>query len=153
MYYAMKRYWGSRGIAPRILDPGTKWRWVVRFTPRPLYPQGKSPRYPLDRRWVGPRTVLDAVAKRKIPSPRRESNSRTPIVQSVAQRYNDWVITDGGEWSVSRPGRFIPTERAPGTLWIGGWVVTRAGLDAVAKRKSPSFAPAGNRTPVFDPVA
>jgi len=33
---------------------------------------------------VGPRAVLDAVIKRKIPSPRRESNPRTPIVQSVA---------------------------------------------------------------------
>jgi hypothetical protein len=28
---------------------------------------------------VGPRTVLDAVVKRKIPSPCRESNPRTPI--------------------------------------------------------------------------
>jgi hypothetical protein len=27
---------------------------------------------------VGPRTVLDAVVKRKIPSPRRESNPRNP---------------------------------------------------------------------------
>jgi hypothetical protein len=32
---------------------------------------------------VGPRAVLDAVVKRKIPSPRRESNTRTPIVQHV----------------------------------------------------------------------
>jgi hypothetical protein len=39
--------------------------------------------------WVGPRTVLDAVVKRKIPSPRQESNPRTPIVQLVAQRYTD----------------------------------------------------------------
>jgi hypothetical protein len=38
---------------------------------------------------VGPRAVLDAVVKRKIPSPRRESNPRTPIVQPVAQRYTD----------------------------------------------------------------
>jgi hypothetical protein len=30
---------------------------------------------------VGPRAVLDAVVKRKIPSPHRESNPRTPIVQ------------------------------------------------------------------------
>jgi hypothetical protein len=30
--------------------------------------------------WVGPRTVLDAVVKRKIPSPRQESKPRTPIV-------------------------------------------------------------------------
>jgi hypothetical protein len=36
--------------------------------------------------WVGPRAVLDAVVKRKIPISRRESNPRTPIVQAVAQR-------------------------------------------------------------------
>jgi hypothetical protein len=34
---------------------------------------------------VGPRAILDAVVKRKIPSLRRESNPRTPIVQPVAQ--------------------------------------------------------------------
>jgi hypothetical protein len=27
---------------------------------------------------------------------------------------------DGSEWSASRPGRFTPMERAPGTHWIGG---------------------------------
>jgi hypothetical protein len=42
--------------------------------------------------WVGPRAVLDAVVKRKIPSPRRESKPRTLIVQPVAQRYTDWAI-------------------------------------------------------------
>jgi hypothetical protein len=41
----------------------------------------------------------------------------------------------GGEWSASRPGRFTPGERAPGTHWIGGWVDPRAGLDDVEKRK------------------
>jgi hypothetical protein len=35
---------------------------------------------------VGPRAVLDAMVKRKIPSPRRESKLRTPTVQPVAQR-------------------------------------------------------------------
>jgi hypothetical protein len=43
--------------------------------------------------WVGRRAVLDAVVKRKIPSPCRESNPRTPIGQPVAQRYTDWDIT------------------------------------------------------------
>jgi hypothetical protein len=56
---------------------------------RPLYHQGKSPWYPLDRRLGGPRAILDAAVKRKIPSLRRESNRRTPIVQPVAQRYTD----------------------------------------------------------------
>jgi hypothetical protein len=41
----------------------------------------------------------------------------------------------GGEWSVSRPSRFTPGERAPCTHWIGGWVDPRAGLDDVEKRK------------------
>jgi hypothetical protein len=59
-----------------------------RFTP--------SERAP-DTHWigslVGARAGLDAVVKRKIHSPRRESNPRTPIVQPVAQRYTDWTIT------------------------------------------------------------
>jgi hypothetical protein len=46
-HHAAKRHWRSGGIAPDILDLGTRWRWVVSFTTRPLYPQGKSPRYPL----------------------------------------------------------------------------------------------------------
>jgi hypothetical protein len=41
----------------------------------------------------------------------------------------------GGEWSASRPGRFSPGERAPGTHWIGGWVNPRTRLHDVKKRK------------------
>jgi hypothetical protein len=37
------------------------------------------------------------------------------------------------EGSVSRPGRFIPGERAPGTNFIGGWVDPRADLDDMKK--------------------
>jgi len=48
---AKKAYSGSGGIAPLILD-GTRWGWVVSFTPRPIYPRGKSPWYPLVR-WLG----------------------------------------------------------------------------------------------------
>jgi hypothetical protein len=44
------------------------------------------------RGWVGPRALLDLVVKRKIHSPRRDSNTRSPIFQSVAQRYTDWAI-------------------------------------------------------------
>jgi hypothetical protein len=43
----------------------------------------------------------------------------------------------GGEWSASRPGRFTPMEKSPGTHWIGGWVGPRTVLDAVVKRKIP----------------
>jgi hypothetical protein len=44
------------GIAPRILDLGTRWRWVVSFTSRPLYPQGKRLWYPFDRMLGGPQS-------------------------------------------------------------------------------------------------
>jgi hypothetical protein len=83
----MKAYWGSGGIAPRIFDLGTRWRWVVSFTPWPLYPQGKSPWYPLDRRLGGP--------QRRSWHSSEEKNSQLlpglepPIFQSIAQRYTN----------------------------------------------------------------
>jgi hypothetical protein len=47
---------------------------------------------------VGPRAVLDAVVERKIPSPRRESKPRTPIIQPLCtefirtrKRSSDWL--------------------------------------------------------------
>jgi len=46
--------WGSRGIAPRILNLSTRWRRVVSFTPRLLCPRRKSPWYPMDGRVGGP---------------------------------------------------------------------------------------------------
>jgi hypothetical protein len=59
---------------------------------------------------------------------------------------------DGGEWSASRPGRFTPRERPLGTHWIGGWVGPRAVLDAVVKRRIPSFRQKSNlRTPIVQP--
>jgi hypothetical protein len=82
----MKAYEGSEGIAPLIvtsaLDGG---EWSAshpgRFAPRETVPGNHW-----IGGWAGPRAVLDAV-KRKIPSPRRESNPRTPIIQPVAQLY------------------------------------------------------------------
>jgi hypothetical protein len=40
--------------------------------------------------------------------------------------------TRWGEWSVSRSD---PRERTPGTHWIGGWMVLRAGVDTEARGK------------------
>jgi hypothetical protein len=61
---------------------------------------------------------------------------------------------DGGEWSASCPGRFIPREGAPGTHWIGGWVGPRAILDAVVKRKIPSPHRESNpRTAIVQTIA
>jgi hypothetical protein len=51
-------------------------------------PLGKEPLVPIwIGGWTGTRAALDSVVKRKIPSPRRESKPRTPIVQPAAQRH------------------------------------------------------------------
>jgi len=42
---------------------------------------------------------------------------------------------DEGEWLASRPGRFTPRKRCPGTHWTEGWVGRRAGLDVGAKQQ------------------
>jgi hypothetical protein len=66
-----------------------------------------------------------------------------PVLQvstTPRRRIGEWMYSsthsltsavDGYEWSASRPGRFTPRERAPGTHWIGGWVGPRAVLEAV----------------------
>jgi hypothetical protein len=65
----MKTYWGSGGIAPRILDLGNRWRLVVNFTPRSLYPRKITHGTHWIGGWVDPRTVLDTAVKKKFPAP------------------------------------------------------------------------------------
>jgi hypothetical protein len=45
------------------------------------------------------------------------------------------LALNGSEWSVSLFGKFASEERVPVTHWIGGWAVSRSGLNVVAKRK------------------
>jgi hypothetical protein len=72
-------------IAPRIPDIGSRWSWVVIFTPQPLYSQGKGPWYPLDRTLGG--------HQRQSGRGGEEKNSKLlpefepPIIHAVAQRY------------------------------------------------------------------
>jgi hypothetical protein len=74
-HHAMKAYWGSGSITPCILDLGTRWRWMVSFTPRPLYLQGTHRK----GGWVGPTAGLDAV--KRTPRPCRDQS--LPIIQPV----------------------------------------------------------------------
>jgi hypothetical protein len=74
---AMKACWRSGGIAPCILELGTKWKRVVSFTPRPIYPQGKGPWFPLDRRLGGPQSRSGRGGEDKNSSPYLDSNSRS----------------------------------------------------------------------------
>jgi hypothetical protein len=83
-HHAMKAYWESGGIAPRILDLGTRWRWVVSFTPPSLHPQGNSPWYPLERRLSGPQSRSgrsDEKNSQLLPG------LEPPTIQPIAQLY------------------------------------------------------------------
>lgn len=66
-----KRHVGerNRSIRPIILNLGTRWRTVVRFTPRPLYPRSKSSCCPFAMKLVGAQRGSAAFEKRKIPTP------------------------------------------------------------------------------------
>jgi hypothetical protein len=82
-HHAMKTYWGA--FLTSALDGG---EWSASL-PGLFTPRERVPGTHWIGGWVGPRAVLEAVVKRKIPSPRRESNPRKPIVQPVAQHYTD----------------------------------------------------------------
>jgi hypothetical protein len=69
-----------------ILDLGTSWRWVVCFTPWPLYPH-----YPLLGDRVGPRISLDDMERRKS-YVYQDSNSDPLAVLPVASRCTDWAV-------------------------------------------------------------
>jgi hypothetical protein len=64
---------------------------------------------------------------------------RRPRIPVKASRYFGVLTSalDGGEWSVSRLGRFIHSEEKLGADWIGGWVGPRAFFDAAEKRNYP----------------
>jgi hypothetical protein len=62
------------------------WRYVVSFTPRPLYLRGKSPRCPLDRRLGRPQNRSDRHVEEKNFTP------TGTILQLVANRYTDSAI-------------------------------------------------------------
>jgi hypothetical protein len=64
---------------------------VVNFTPRPLDPRGKSPRYPLDRRLGGPQSRSGRFGEEKILDP-TGTNSDPSVVQPVASRNTDFAI-------------------------------------------------------------
>jgi hypothetical protein len=59
-----KGIWGSGRIDPHFLDLGTSWRWVVSFTPWPLYIRGN-----LDRRRGGPQSRSGPRGEEKILDP------------------------------------------------------------------------------------
>jgi hypothetical protein len=97
----MKAYWGVEVQLHLFFDLGTRWRWVVSVTPRPLYPQGKGPWYPLEWRLGEPqsRSRIGGEEKNSQPLPGFEP----PIIQPKAQRYTTELSrppdVEGATWN------------------------------------------------------
>jgi hypothetical protein len=81
--FGCTREWKHASII--IIMPGTGGRLVVSITPLPLYTRGNSS----ETYCIG----LDAMEKRKISCPSRESNTNALLVHIVARRYTDWAIS------------------------------------------------------------
>jgi hypothetical protein len=77
--------WGSSSPGLRILDQGTRWRWVVSFTLWPLYPHGRRSCYPFNRRLGGPQSLPGRGGEEKNSQPL--PGLEPPIIQPLAQRY------------------------------------------------------------------
>jgi hypothetical protein len=78
--------WGSGCRDPSFLNLCTNWRWVVSFTPRPLYPRGKSH----SNHWIRVGWTPEPIWttwRSENSCPYRDSNSDPLIVQPVASRY------------------------------------------------------------------
>jgi hypothetical protein len=118
----MKAYWGIRGIIPRIFDIDTTWRWVVSFTPRPLYCQRKSPRCPLCGRLSGPRNRSGSGGEEKNSQP-------LPGVSKRSRKY--WaLIQEGVAWGLM--GDVGNDVRYSGDyLDLRGWKLREAGEDCI----------------------
>jgi hypothetical protein len=86
----MKAYWGSGGIAPLIIDLGTRWGLWSASRPGRLTPRERAPGTHWTGGLLGLRAVLDAVVKRRIPTPRRESNPRTPKLILWSDIQSEW---------------------------------------------------------------
>jgi hypothetical protein len=93
-------------------------------------PRRKRPRYSLDRRLGGPQNRSGRCGEEKHLAP---ANPVCPA-RSPPRRHEHRSDKNTCFISASRPDRFTPGERAPGTHWIGGWVGPRTGLDVVVKR-------------------
>jgi hypothetical protein len=69
------------GTAALTLNPGTRRRWVVSFTSRPLYPRGKRSRFPLNTRLSRHLCRSERFGRRKIPCLRQESSHDSSAIQ------------------------------------------------------------------------
>jgi hypothetical protein len=89
----MKAYRERRGIAPFILNLGTRWTWVVSIKTQPLYPPGQEKTSTHWKEgWVGPRAGLYILEKIKISCPGSDPIPRQSF--PPPSHYTDYMTPD-----------------------------------------------------------
>jgi hypothetical protein len=63
--YVIKTY-GGVDVLIHLFDVGTRWNLMISFTPPPLFPREIASGTHWLRRYVGPRTGMDDMERRKI---------------------------------------------------------------------------------------
>jgi hypothetical protein len=71
-------YLPNDGVAPRILNLGTKYRWMLISRPSRFIPWGKSPRYLMDRKLDWPQICSGRGGEETLPLPGIEPRSSSP---------------------------------------------------------------------------
>jgi hypothetical protein len=96
----IKAYGGCKSISPLILNPSTRWRWVINFTPRPF--KKKQLPYPLNGRLGGPqswsgRFEKESLAPLRIQTPYRPARSLVTIPTGWFKMQWSWsgTVTSG----------------------------------------------------------
>ena len=120
------------GILPVILNLGTRWRWVVSFTPWTLYARWKRQRYPrmgcwvglkasesLERKSVAPAEHLTAIPCLSIvlPSHYTDSQARNQMYQWAIWSVRICASSDHQPSQTKCPSNYSPLrQRPPATL-------------------------------------
>jgi hypothetical protein len=112
-HHAIKVYWEWRYSSMHSLTSSLDGGEWSASRPGRLTPRERAPGTHLIGGWAGPRAVLDAVVKRKIPSPRWKSNPRTPLVQPVTQHYTSYKGAENKStpWPLVTVFKTLPSSR------------------------------------------
>jgi hypothetical protein len=83
---------GGGCIGPHFLDLDTRWRWVVSFTPRPLYHRERALGTHWIGGWVGPQSQSGQHGEEKILDHTGTQTLEPSVVQPIASHYTNYAI-------------------------------------------------------------
>jgi hypothetical protein len=92
-----REVWESGGIAPRILNLGNIWTWVVSYTPHTLYSWGRSPWNPPNRRPGGPQGTSGCCEEEPVSAWNRTRIPRLPSCLSGLKLTNFMELSPSSE--------------------------------------------------------